>query len=53
MSMPARSMSRIAASVAASCASSSWSGAMRQISVARTRGGTIAFSMARSTSQSG
>src|SRR6202047_1229261 len=52
MSMPARSMSRMATMVASSCASSRCSSGSRHIACMRVRG-TDFDSMARSTSHSG
>src|SRR2546426_11335120 len=51
--MPARSWSRMAISVASSCACSSNSGATRQSCRIRTRGGVFAASSGRSMSHSG
>ena len=53
MSSPARSWSRIAISVASSCASSRYCGSTRHSSVARTRGGKRPRRRSRSISQSG
>src|SRR3954447_25513669 len=53
MSSPASSCARIAISVASSCASTRCSGAMRQSSLARTRGEKRPASLARSISHSG
>src|SRR4051794_20074919 len=53
MSSPARSWSRMASRVASFCACSRYSGATRQSSRARTRGGNRPASFARSISHSG
>src|SRR4051794_37516796 len=53
MSRPARSWSRMASKVASFCACSRYSGATRQSSLARTRGGKRPASFARSISHSG
>jgi hypothetical protein len=53
MSSPAASCAVMASSVASFCASSSHSGGIRHSSLARTRGGNLPASFARSISHSG